>query len=412
MKTIIFSPAIYNLSETTRAIEVAKVCNTKFDVLFISYGGEFEYLIEQEGFKLVKLNPQLTKEKIKYLYQINQMRKLGEFFSEKEIKEQVKNEIEFFNTVSPICVVTGFDLSNSISCRVLKIPLVYLTQSTWKIRSFLQAGLGSYPDQFDVPVLQLLPEKLLIWIALKLYYLYGNYVLAPYNKVAKIYGLKGFKHIEELWEGDYNLVAEPKGFSDLTLPLNYYFIGPLITKIDVPVPKEILNIPKDKPIIYFAMGSSGQPKVISKIIESFENKPFYVIAPVRSHLKNIKVKIPKNVIVTDWISAHKINPMASLSIVHGGIGTLMTACLSGTPIISIPLQFEQELNAECLVRKGFAIRINKRKLNSHYLLETVSLLLNNEAVKHKAKEFQKTVQKWGKENPLIMLDFFEKYFND
>ena len=68
-------------------------------------------VIKKEGFELVQLNPQLTKEKIKYLYQINQMQKIGEFFLESEIKEQVKNEIEFFNKIKPACVVTGFDLS-------------------------------------------------------------------------------------------------------------------------------------------------------------------------------------------------------------------------------------------------------------------------------------------------------------
>ena len=49
MKTIIFSPAAYNLAETTRCLEIAKACRNHFEILFISYGGEFENLIEHIG---------------------------------------------------------------------------------------------------------------------------------------------------------------------------------------------------------------------------------------------------------------------------------------------------------------------------------------------------------------------------
>ena len=49
-KTIVFSPAVYNLAETTRCIEIAKVCRKIFNIFFISYGGDFENLIEKENY--------------------------------------------------------------------------------------------------------------------------------------------------------------------------------------------------------------------------------------------------------------------------------------------------------------------------------------------------------------------------
>jgi hypothetical protein len=50
MQTLLFSPGAYNLAETTRCIEVAKACRHDFNILFMSYGGEFEKLITQAGF--------------------------------------------------------------------------------------------------------------------------------------------------------------------------------------------------------------------------------------------------------------------------------------------------------------------------------------------------------------------------
>ncbi len=81
-------------------------------------------------------------------------------------------------------------------------------------------------------------------------------------------------------------------------------------------------------------------------------------------LNGMPVDIPDNVLVTDWLPAHKVNPMADLSVIHGGLGTVMTACLSGTPIVGVGMHFEQEANLECVVRKGFGVRLRKRRFNS------------------------------------------------
>jgi hypothetical protein len=52
IECLAFFPATWNLAETTRTIEVAKACRNRFDVCFASYGGQFEQLIEHEGFAL------------------------------------------------------------------------------------------------------------------------------------------------------------------------------------------------------------------------------------------------------------------------------------------------------------------------------------------------------------------------
>ena len=60
MKTIIFAVAGYNLAETGRHIEIARACKDDFNVVFLSYGGAYEQLIEKEGFRLRKMEPRLT----------------------------------------------------------------------------------------------------------------------------------------------------------------------------------------------------------------------------------------------------------------------------------------------------------------------------------------------------------------
>jgi UDP:flavonoid glycosyltransferase YjiC (YdhE family) len=407
MESIIFSPMACNLAETTRTLEIAKACRDIFEIVFVSYGGEFENLIEKEGFIIRHLEPNLTHEKIEYLYKVDQGQKFGYFFSAKEVEEQVKNEIVLFQELKPVAVVTGMNFSNSISCRVTQTPLIWLTHSTWMYQSMYNAGLASYVDMLDLPGIRLLPERLLTWISKKMLLLI-NLMVRPYNKVATRYELNPFKTMECLWEGDYNLLAEPEEFCELELPQTYHYIGPLIGRLDSPIPEDIMNMPKDKPIVYFAMGSSGQPKVIAKIVEGFEGKPYRVIAPVKRLLRNLDVKIPPNVILTDWLPAHKVNLMADISVIHGGIGTVMTACLAGTPVVGVSMQPEQEFNIDCLVRKGFALRIRKNSFTPEKLSNTIDKLLADKEAQRKAKEFQKVIQKW--DDPSFIVNFLKSTF--
>ncbi len=409
MKTLVFSPALYNLAEATRALELARACRGLFDIRFVSYGGQFEHLVSEADYPIHRLEPQLTPEKIDYLYKVDQAQKLGYYFSVEEVREQVRNEIALFREMKPVAVVTGFNFSNDVSCRVVGVPLVWVSQSTWLMRALYQSGLATYPDMLDLPLLRWLPERFLVWLTLKGMALFSM-MTRPYDRVAREYGLAPFKDMERLWEGDYNLLAEPEGFCEIPLPPSYRHIGPLIGRLDAPIPDEILALPRDRPIVYFAMGSSGQPEVIARIVEGFAGQPYRVIAPVKAHLDRMPgVQVPDNVLVTGWLPAHKVNPLADVSVIHGGIGTVMTACLAGTPIVGVAMQPEQEINVDCLVRKGFAIRIRKTRLTPERLNAAIARLLSDEDARRKAREFQKVVQAW--DDPSIARRFFAETFS-
>ena len=69
-RTLLFAPCAYNLAETSRMIEIAKAvrvhprASAAFDIGFISEGGAFERLIEENGFPVEKLEPRITVEKM------------------------------------------------------------------------------------------------------------------------------------------------------------------------------------------------------------------------------------------------------------------------------------------------------------------------------------------------------------
>lgn len=64
-----------------------------------------------------------------------------------------------------------------------------------------------------------------------------------------------------------------------------------------------------------------------------------------------------NVLVTDWLPALQVNKLADLSVIHGGIGTAMTAAFAGKPVVGVGIQPEQDANIACLVRTVSTILI-------------------------------------------------------
>jgi UDP:flavonoid glycosyltransferase YjiC (YdhE family) len=234
--------------------------------------------------------------------------------------------------------------------------------------------------------------------------------MVRFNAAANLFGAPPFKDTE-FWEGNYTLLAEPPEFAGIkNLPPRFHFIGPLIARIDKEIPAEVEQIPRDLPIVYFAMGSSGERGIIAEILRAFAGKPYRVIAPVRKLLKGVSVDIPPNVLVTDWLPAHKVNPMARLSVIHGGLGTVMTACLAGKPIVGVGMHFEQEANLECVVRKGFAVRLRKRRFNPTDVMAAVDRLMDDAEAHQKAIRFKKIIETY--DAPANAARFLTQTFGD
>lgn len=108
--------------------------------------------------------------------------------------------------------------------------------------------------------------------------------------------------------------------------------------------------------------------------------------------------MPQNALVTGWLPALKINRMADITVIHGGIGTVMTATYAGKPIIGVGMQPEQKANLSAIEKKKFAIRIPKSKDPSAKMLAAIETLLHNEKALATAKEFATLLKEWDGPN--------------
>lgn len=409
MKTIVFSPITFNLAETTRAITIARAIADDFHCHFVSYGGAFEPFIEEAGFPLEKLEPRVTPQVVRRIYALDQGRAITVPYSINVVRQMVLGELLLYRTLRPAAVVTGINPTNCISCPVSEIPLVWLIQSGMLMNSAARRGELKNMDALDTIPIRWLPDRFRVKLSELFLDVAYNVSAKPFNQVALEHGQKPLHHMEDLFRSSCHvLTTEPPGFSNIDPPPNNHFIGSLIASLDVPLPDEILNLPKDRPIVYFAMGSSGRADVVARIIASFAGKPYRVIAPVKELLHKRPIQVPDNVLITGWLPAHKANRLADISVIHGGIGTVMTACLAGKPVVGVAMSPEQLLNLENLMRHGFAIRISMGNLTSNSLCNSIEKLLADKTAQEKACEYQKVVEAWN--TPQHVRNFFCETF--
>ena len=124
MNRIIFAVAGYNLAETGRHMEIANACRDRFEILFYSYGGPYEKLIEEAGFKLRKMEPRLTDRELAYVRKALSGETLNTvgYFSADQMRPRVNAELRLFEELKPSCLLTGWCQSVLISARVAKVP--------------------------------------------------------------------------------------------------------------------------------------------------------------------------------------------------------------------------------------------------------------------------------------------------
>lgn len=391
---LLFAPATYNLAETTRAIEIAKKCRRTFEVVFISYGGTYEYLIKHEGFSVETLHPLLTTEKIKHVNLVDRGGKFAPMFSTGEIELQVRSELQLLRRLNPVAVICTYNYSTCLACHIAGVKLILVTQSTWLISQYFKLQQARHIDEINFYPILLLPRAVRLVISLWLYKTFTYlFFVRPHNQVMRKFGYEPFTGIEDLWRGDYNLLAEPEDFCPgITVPANHYFIGPLLGYLEAPIPDAVRRIPAGKKVIYLAMGSSGQRQVLMKLLKILSGTEYIVIAPIRRLLNELDVKTGDNIIITDLLPALKVNKIADLALIHGGIGTVLTSALAGKPVIGIAMQPEQEANLDCLVSKGCAVRIRRNEITRSRILSTIQTLLENPEWLANAQRYRESVE--------------------
>lgn len=393
---IAFFTYAYNLAETTRAIEIAKALLARgVEIHFFTHGGTHEKRISEAGFPFTTLNPIVTPEKNAYLMDIDQGRQLGQPFTVKELSTYVTTEVEALRALQPLAVYAGMNLPCVISAKAIGIPLIYLLPIAGT-RPYFQHGLGVFPETFENWLTRKFPQswkdKLMNTLALRL-----SLGVGIFNRVARSYGLPPFRSTLELVEGNLTLLAdlpELTGIPAASLPAGYRYVGPIFAHLPLPVPDEVQRVFNRSGLkVFCAMGSSTPAPVLQEVISALRACNHNVVIATTSILDPAELgPLPENVYATRYLPAPQVNEMADIAVIHGGQGTVQTALWSGTPIVGVALQFEQQSNLDLVVRAGAGKRLPLQSLNKERILAEIESVTQDASYRQNALRIQKLVR--------------------
>lgn len=360
MPTIVFAPAVFNLVETTRMIEIAKQLPDTYHCDFIGFSSTFAPLITAAGFEYHLLSPVLTIQQEKQIIAFDQGKSFKNPFTKRMAKERVASELAFLTTNEPQSIVTGSNVTIFLSARIKDIPLIY-------VKPYALSGpfLADANTPIPISLQRLGPLKKPMWSLIRQILAKITWKPTAFKKTAAAYGLQLPHRSHALMDGDLNLITTPALFMpDATLPVHYRIVGPIFANLNSKLPDEVLTFiqqprQQGKKIMYLAMGSSGDPKILQKILHYLSGRAdIAVIAPIKKLLDR-DTEIHPQWLICDYLPTSPLKDWIDFSFIHGGEGTVQTACASGKPFIAIGMQYEQHCHIAACVEFGNAVELTK-----------------------------------------------------
>jgi MGT family glycosyltransferase len=105
--------------------------------------------------------------------------------------------------------------------------------------------------------------------------------------------------------------------------------------------------------------------------------------------------LPENTAIYDWVPQVEILKHASLFISHGGLSSIHDSLYLGVPLLLVPQQEEQTLNAMRVVELGAGLMLKKSQITSEIMRDTAARLLQESDFKTQAKQIGETFREAG-----------------
>jgi len=372
---VLFCPVTFNLAETTRMIEVARALGPGVEPVFLGYEEDFAHLVVEAGFEYVQGAPVLTADQRDQLMKVDQGRSLRTPLTYDVVAARVLTERALIRERGAGAVVIGSNVTSLLSARAERVPLFFpvpfalsVPHVTQTVRLGLIGGTGRSARAADT----------IASAAMRL--AYTRLPLAPraFRKVAREIGVPPIRMLSELLEADHNLLTVlPSEVAGYELPPGYEVVGPIFAQLDAPVPDIVTELAAAaEPLVYLGLGSSASRRLALAAARSLGDLRVNVVAPI-AHYVNPGDDLPSNVHVTDLLPAHRLGGLVDAAVLHGGQGTVQTACATGVPFVGMGLQPEQTWNVAVCARWGNAIAVRPQDAATPRLAQAVRRLLDD-----------------------------------
>lgn len=398
---ICLMPMCAYLSETSRMLQIYKALVARGAAVRVAtQGGVHEERLRAEGIPYDIVGPHMSAARGAQYVRDNAG--IGDprqsMYSDEEMRAYVAAEVDYFRANGIRGVITGFTLTALLSTRVAGIPVITEHAGAF-LPPLFERGLLPAASNSQVPIFKYMPDWLARTIqnkrvaSLKLY-------LSGFDRLADNLGVDRIPSFPALILGDLVLVTEAPevyGVSESEMeswrPKNdaywastrFRYTGPLFAELDLPVPDYIENILVGPgPIVYVAMTSVSASLVRRVVREVAGSGANVIVAGTVHDLGDLE---GPRVTVGGVLPSHKIMPRVDLAVTAGGQGSVQCAMAAGTPLIGIPLHWEQDANVHFVQQQGAARLLPIRQVDRR-LGEFVREMLSDTKFRDAARRIQ------------------------
>jgi UDP:flavonoid glycosyltransferase YjiC (YdhE family) len=379
------------LSETSRMIEIQHALRRRGVPLRVAtHGGTHELALTEAGieYDLVgpRVGPQRSADFVRSVPGIGPRDQ--SMWTDDELRTYARAEAAYFREHGVRVAVTGWTLTALLSTRLAGIPVVTEHAGAF-IPPLFERGLLPEPSRpVGLPLERWLPARVRRALFNAGVERLDSYT-EGFNRVAAELGVEGVPSFPALLLGDLSLVTEvPEvlGVSRAEIdgwrprnPRRYRegtrlrATGPLYAHLDVKLPERVDRLLDERaPVIYVAITSSP-PQLIRDVVAAL--RPLDATILVAATIHDLDSLADDKVHIGGILPSHEIMPRVALAVTAGGQGSVQTALASGTPLVAIPLQPEQDTNAVLAERVGAARRVPLAQAGSPTLTSAAATLL-------------------------------------
>jgi UDP:flavonoid glycosyltransferase YjiC (YdhE family) len=356
------------LAHTTRVLEVGRALarDHGHEVVFCCEGS-YSRLLREAGFQV---RPVYTVDREVTLKLVRRAGLCDLRWWRDVADRSVRSDMEALEEIRPDLVVGDLRMSLSTSARALGIPYVSVTNAAWTSRfaeeitvpegHISEKLLGRRVARALFPLL----KRLLIW-----------YWARGFDRVRERLGLSPLATMYDLIEGDLTLLADlPEYFPILPSPPSFRYVGPIRFRAALPKPAWLSRLSRDRPTVYFTMGSSGEARFFGEAIRAFGGTEYQVLITTAGLPADLFARYD-NVFVEDLADGDALMAASDVTITHGGNGTIYQALGQGVPVIGIATMFDQEINLQRVEALGVGMRLQRRHCKAARLRAAVDQIL-------------------------------------
>jgi UDP:flavonoid glycosyltransferase YjiC (YdhE family) len=316
-------------------------------------------------------------------------------FTLERLREYTRAEQELFARVSPDLVVGDFRVSLGISAAAARIPYVALTNAHWSPFSTRRFPLPEHP------AVRLLGVRMAQAVVPRLLPVILRFHVRAFNRLRHERGLSPVAGLREMYTlGTWTLYLDTPTLSPTRdLPSNHRYLGPILWEPELPLPTWWDTIRTHESLVYVTLGSSGDSRGLSTILEALEGMP--VVAAVATAGHRLE-SVPNNVFAADYLPGLRILDRARLVVSNGGSGTSYQAISRGVPILGLPFNADQYFTMEGLASEGAGILIRSGRATARDVRRAMERLLAEPGYRVAAAHLRSELSRYAAEREFAL----------